>query len=365
MMRRFLKYFPVPKYLQTPAYGLDLSDRSLKYVLLDKKNGAPIVSAFGERLIPEEILASGEIKKAPELISFLGGIKEELKARYCVVSLPEEKAFLVSIQMPRVEYSQIRTALEVQIEEYVPLKAEEIIFDFSIAEYDDKTFSASVTAYPSSLVLSYRDVFLGAGFIPIVFEMEMQAVSRAVVPLNEEGYVMLVDFGKTRTTIAVANRKEVVYASTIGVSGRELNQLIMKTLNVDVFKAEEIKKEKGFVKSAENEKLFQAMIPVMSSLKDEIYKHIEYWENHFNRSESGAGSSKTLKKIIILGGESNIHGFSEYLAYELKLPVKKANPWENIVSFESHIPEIELASSLAYASAIGLAIRGGNFHLGE
>ena len=349
----------MPKYLRMPAFGFDLSDRSLKYVLLEGNKNSLVASSFGERLIPEGVLESGEIKKSAELISFLKAIREEIRSDYCVVSLPEEKAFLVAVQIPQVNYKEIRNTIELQIEEYVPLKAEEVIFDFNIFEFDGTAISLNVTAYPSAFILSYQNVFRQAGFMPIAFEMEMQAASRAVTSLLEEFPVMVVDFGKTRTSLGIVFRGETVYTSTIGVAGKDLNQAIAKSLGVDSFRAEEIKRQKGFVKSGDNQDVFQAMLPVISAVKEEIFKHMEYWESH-GSLRIKAGNKMVLKKLILLGGESNIKGFAEYLSYELKIRVTKGNPWENIVSLEEHIPEIDLETSLAFSTAIGLAIRGSN-----
>ncbi len=342
-----------------PAYGFDLSDRSLKYVLLKKRGDSLEVKSFGERLIPEGILLGGEIKKSAELVSFLKAIRREIKSNYCVVSLPEEKAFLVAVQIPRMEYGEIKSALELQIEEYVPLKAEEVIFDFTITGSDETSIWLNVTAYPSAFILSYRDVFEEAGFMPIAFEMEMQAATRAVTLISEEAPVMVIDFGKTRATLGIVFHGETIYTATVGVAGKDLDQAITKALGVDSVRAEEIKKEKGFVRSAGNEEVFMALLPAISAVKEEIFKHIEYWESHgFLRINKE--NKMSLKKLVILGGESNIKGFSEYLSYELKIPVSRANPWENIVSLEEHIPEINLETSLAFGTAIGLAIRGSN-----
>lgn len=337
----FLNVFPPPKYLQMPAIGFDISDRSIKYVEICKKQGAIFVRRFGEYLIPESIIESGEIKQKEKLTDFLKTIQKELKPKHLIVALPEEKVFLAKVKLPLIKKEEIRGALELQLEEHIPLSVNEAIFDFDIS--DKNYLDINLIAFPKGIVESYRDVFVGAGFTPLVFEMEVQAASRVMVPNNEIETIILVDFGRTRTTLTIISGTKPQFTSTIKVGGEDLEKSLMKNLEIDRFQAEKIKKNQGLVKSKENEKIFNSLLPLVSVIKDEIHKLIIYSDN--------------VSKILLCGGDSNLIGLPEYLSCELKLPVELGNPWVNIISFKEHIPEIELRESLIYATALGLALR--------
>src|SRR3989344_1276583 len=241
----FLDRFPIPRYLKIPALGLDISDRSLKYVELEKKNGAMSVSRFGQRLIPDGIIERGEIKDRTRIPQVLASFKEEIKTDNIIVSLPEEKAFLIQITVPAINADKIKSVLELQIEEYVPLKAEEIIFDYTVLKIDEQVITLNVTAYPSALIYSYRDAFKEAGFMVIAFEMEMQAAARAVVPIDDQHTSLIIDFGKTRTTLAIMDEGQVKFASTIAIAGEGLTHALVNSLKIDIFRAETLKKERG------------------------------------------------------------------------------------------------------------------------
>jgi len=104
----------------------------------------------------------------------------------------------------------------------------------------------------------------------------------------------------------------------------------------------------------ENEKFFNAVLPIISAIKDETAKHLSFWKTHVSLQNR---TDKKIEKIILCGGDSNLIGLPEYLSDTLNLPVKLANPWINIVSSENYIPEIDFRESLMYATAIGLALR--------
>ena len=337
-----------------PALGLDISDRSIKYVELGKKREEIFIRRFGGHLIPRGLIEAGEIKDKEKLIGLLKNLQKELKSKYLIIALPEEKAFLARVKLPMMKEEEIRGALELQLEEHIPLSINEAIFDFNVTrEVSGSNYiDVCLIAFPKKVVEDYRDVFIKAGFIPLVLEMEMQASARTIVPQNEKKTLVVVDFGQTRTSFSIVSRNEVQFTTTIRVAGEELEKALMRNLKVDQIQAEKIKKESGFRKSKENEKIFNSILPIISVIKDEIGKCINYWNSNF-----GDNDLKKVSKILLCGGDSNLFGFSEYLSYELKLPVEPGNPWVNIFSFEEHIPEIELKDSLSYAIALGLALR--------
>ena len=66
---------------------------------------------------------------------------------------------------------------------------------------------------------------------------------------------------------------------------------------------------------------------------------------------------RQIKKVILCGGDSNLVGLSEYFSVSMKVSVEMANVWVNITNTEKYIPDISFNQSLAFASALGLALR--------
>lgn len=348
--------FPVPKYLKMPAVGVDVSDRSFKYMELCEKKGQFLVSGFGTKIIPEGIVESGEIKDKKKFTELLKSINSELKIKFINASLPEEKAFISRIELPLMDEENIRNAIEFQLEEHIPMSASDAIFDFEIIKKDDKkkTISINVAACPKALVESYRDAFLESGFLPLSFEMETQSFARSLVPKDTGTSYFLVDFGKTRTSFAIVNEGKVKFSSSIKIGGDKANESLSRNLNIDIFAAENLKKERGLTKNKNNEKVFESLLLVVSVIKDEIKRNIGYWNSYTLKEQ---GETKNIEKVLLCGGDSNLAGLPEYLSYELKIPVELGNPWVNIFSFKKYVPDIELNESLTYAVALGLALK--------
>lgn len=357
-MKNFLlKYFPPPRWLKIPAFGLDISDRSFKFAELRLKNGELALGRFGRKAIPEGLLQSGEIKNKDALTELLASSFRSMRGEAVAVSLPEEKAFVGSATLPKMAPDEVREALEAGLEEYIPLPAQEAVFDFEIIKTDENLdhTDAVIVAFPRSFVQSYLDVVKAAGLYPSVFQMEAHALARATLAMDWKESVMLVDFGRTRVSFIIVSGGMVRFTSTVALAGEELDRAISKALGVDIFEAERLKKERGLVRVSESKEIFDALLPTVSSIKDEISRHLIFWKSHTQHLHV---PSPEVRQIYLSGGDANLRGFPEYLSYEFKLPVKLANPWVNITDFENYIPEITYRESLSYAPALGLALSG-------
>ena len=117
--------------LKPESFGLDISDLSLKIIKLKKKRGTLSLASFGETTIPAGIIEGGEIKNEEvfariikEAINKVKG--ERLRAKYVIVSLPEEKAFLQVIQLPKMTEEELKKAVRFEAENYIPLPIEEV-----------------------------------------------------------------------------------------------------------------------------------------------------------------------------------------------------------------------------------------------
>lgn len=363
----FYRLFPAPRYLDFPAIGLDISDRSIKYIELRASGKGLRLKRSGEKKLTEGTIVAGEIKKPDELSAELAAFLKPLGVNYLVSALPEERSYISVISLPEAKKEELREAVELGLPEKIPLPAGEAIFDFEllkpraeivneakIRDTQPKHLDAVVYAFPKTIVKSYLDVYLNAGLTPVSFIMETAALSRALIPdFQENPPIMIVDFGRTRTTFVIVAGGKVRFSSTVSVAGLSLDQALAKTLNLGLAEAEKIKKERGLSRSPEDRAIYETLLPAVSAVADEIERHILFWNTH---AEHVHGESLQITKVILSGGDSNLIGFKEYLASKLGLKAELGNPWINVAPFEKYIPELSLNESLTFSIAVGLAL---------
>jgi type IV pilus assembly protein PilM len=350
----FYKFFPPPRFLQMPAVGLDISDASVRFAELVESRRGLRIGRYGEWVIPSGVIESGEIKKPVELRAIFSDFKKKFSLDFVAVSLPEEKAYLFNQHLPAMKRSEIRGAIELSLEEHVPIKTGEAIFDYEILKENDMITHVGVSVLAESLVNGYTEAFAGTGITPVAFEIEAQSLARSVVPYGDRQVYMIVDFGKTRTGIAIVAGEAVQFTATIQVGGGTLTESISKNLNISYKEAESMKHEKGVLGGVGDENFSLAIMTTISILRDEISRHHSYWSAH----EDEYGKPRpAIQKIFLCGGDSNLAGFIDYLAAGLPVPIALANVMVNVNSLERYVPEIGFNDSLRYATAIGLALR--------
>ncbi len=352
--RFFRRFFPVPRFLAEPFFGLDISDESLKFVeLIDTKDGMD-VGRHGERAIPPGIIESGKIKNPKRMEEILMKLKTEVGVKSVRVSLPEEQVYLFKLRLEKLGLENVRESIELALEEHIPLQASDTIFDYELLNQDKESLELQVAAIPKNIIESYLTIFKNAQIRAQSFELEAQAISRSVVKNGDLETYMIVDFGEKRTGIFIISRGVVMFTSTLDVGGVMLSDMIAKNFKISFEEAESMKRKYGLLRNTANKELFSVLLNSVSILRDEIVKHSLYWHTH--KDEEGK-SNPPIKKIILCGGDSNLIGLPDYLSISIKTEVEMANVWSNIINTEDHIPEIDFKRALSFAAALGLALR--------
>lgn len=347
--------FPTPKFLRMPSVGLDISDKSIRFLGFRNERGGLRIDRYAERQLPPGIVEAGKIKDARKMKEALVALKEEYGLEFVRVSLPEEQAYLFEMRTPRVKKQDIKESVALQLEEYAPLKATEAVFDYELVRETSDSYILQVSAYPEPLAASYADIFLGSGLVPMSFEIEAQAIARAVTPKHNKGTSMIVDFGQTRSGIAIISEGIVVFASTVEIGGARITEAIAQKLSLSLVDAERLKREYGLVRERRNGKadIFPIVLSNVATLRDEINKHFVYWHTH-RLGESGV--RRPIEKIVLSGSGANLRGFPEYLARSMRVRVEVGDVWSNVAMPDTYLPVITRRESLAYATAIGLAL---------
>jgi type IV pilus assembly protein PilM len=354
--KKLFDYFPLPKFLEMPAIGLDISDDAIRFVELIKKDGLVSLGRFGIRPLPPGFVQGGEILNKDEVISILKKLREELNIRFVHASLPEEKDYLYKTEAPRIDARAIREFVELRIEENVPLEARSSVFDYSVTESDSSNKSEHldicVSVMPSKVISIYLDVLYGGGFTPLSLQTEAEILSRTVVKKEDRGTYLILNFGETKTGLSITSEGMPRFASTVQIGGNAITNAIAKHFSVEMYEAKRIKEEKGYVRNKANMELFFSLMNTISVIRDEVNKLMNYWRT---KQENISGTPQAIDSIILCGRNAAIVGFDEYLSLSMKTPVRIADVWANVLSFEDSIPRIHFLDSLDYGVAVGLA----------
>ncbi len=352
----------VARFTEFRITGLDISDLSMKYVSFDKtKKNKIILSAFGEITYPEGIIANGQIKDEQKLTDELAKwrVKEKknIPSPFVALSLPEEKSFIRAVKIPRVRREDIANAIRWEIENQIPLPLEEVTYDYEIitnAHTNQDQLDIIITAFPRDILLAYVRAVKAAGLIPYAIELESQSLTRACVQSSQDN-VVIVDVGRTRTSLVLFAGGAILYTSTIEYGGLIFEQYIAKQLGIRMEEARQLKIDIGLDKTRQNGEVYMALIPAITAIGDEVSRALAYYQGH---SLSIQVAAPAIQTVLLSGGDANLRGLDTYLASVLKINVERADPFSIIKNKSAHtIPPLTRHDALAYATAIGLALR--------
>lgn len=387
-----------------PAFGIDLSDLSVKVAQVKKKGDKLILTSLGQKTLPQGLIDEGVIQNEKEVIENIKKATSEvrgqrIKTKYIVCSLPEEKAFIKTIKIPRAEKKEIGEMIKWQIEPNFPVKLDDVYFDWRKVEPFEKigkeiqkkqsgTEVVSIAVISKEIVDSYLSVFKKAGFQPIVFEIESMSVVRSLIPGSLSSYpVIILDMGKCGTGLTIFSGKTILFTTHIGLGGRDLDKAIAQKLKVSEDEAERLKKEIGLInirkkwrvyripiveksskraiseskfsllKRLKEDEIFDALEPILTNLVEQVKHFVEFFKD-FGRVEYVPDG--IIREVILCGGEANLIGLCDFLSSSLKLKVRLGNPLINISKciFLRKKETFSQKQSLAFSTAIGLAIRG-------
>src|SRR3989338_2375468 len=358
---RFLsRYFPTPAVLVPRSAGIDISDSSVKWIVLSSKRDTNFVASYGSETIPAGVIEKGTIRDAQSLANVLRTVKTKMGGvSQAHAALPEEAAYVFSMHVPeKTAREQIMGMIEFELEDRVPLSPRDAVYDFSIIMEHDDGIGAEigVVVFPSEFAKSYVQAFESAGIELLSLELEASSIARTISGKHaNEPVILSVDFGKARTGFAVLKHGIPIFSSTVEVGGDPITHAVMDKLSLSPEEAQVFKNDQGLLAEGKKSSGLEALVGAASALSDEVAKHYHYWDTR--RNDKGEHVTP-VGRVLIVGGSANLKGLADYIAGRIGATTELPNVWENVCSFDKYIPPIDTKESLRYATAIGLALRG-------
>ncbi len=269
--------------------------------------------------------------------------------RFANIALPESRSYLFEAEIAGSDPRGWRTAIEQRLDEYVPLPPAEVAFD--VVPAGDTT--AIGVAYAHRVIEESLSAFDEANIRVRSIENEMFAMPRALLKEGDPDTVLIIDIGRTTTKLAVVSNRIPRFATTLDIGGHALTLAVQKHFGVSEEEAKRVKAEKGIVSTEANSEYLQAMLSTVSVIREEIARRLEYWQS---RAEAGP-KHEPVTRAILIGGNATIRGLPEYLETTLKIPVSLGDVFVNLAPRDAWLPPLDYLESLAYSTAIGLALR--------
>lgn len=325
-LEKIKKEIPVPKMISFNHAGIDIGLDHIRHISFKRENGDLFVDKHGVENLTKSVNKREALSENNEVVDTLRKIQKEFKYKYVEVSLPEELAYIYTQEVTDGDVETIRGQIEFKIEENVPLKTDETIFDFvSVLSLKNGNRLISVSVVSTKVVEDYIDTFQKANMKVVSLMIQNQALCKSLIYKKDIKSYCIITIEKKYIVVSIVSNGIVLYTSTIN-----------KTLFDDNLNPE--RKE------------------ILEEVIKDIYKIIIFWVSYIEENKS-YGFDK-IDSIIVSSTHSNIieSEFINMMTNKLAIKIDKPNVWINVFDLNNQIPPINKIESYQYATAIGLSL---------
>lgn len=350
--------------------GLDIGTHAVRAVELNFSRGQATMQRMGQVALPYGSVVAGEVVDAPAVAAALRRLWREVgfRQRSVVVGVANQRVVARVIDVPAMPEEDLRSALQFQVQDLIPIPLAEAVLDHQIVERftgDDsqEQYRVLVVAAHRDMLQSLLAALEGAGLSASRIDLEPFALVRSLyappfhldeeaVEAVEAGAEAIVDVGAGVTNVVVHEQGMPRFVRTLPTGGNALSEAVATDLSVELDDAEELKRRADPV-SAEADSARAAAV-ISSSLTpvvNEVRGSLDFW------LAQSAGSR--LARVLLTGGGSRHDELATRLHTLLGVPVEPGRPLRAVALGNTGLaPEVLERNEDLLAVPLGLALSG-------
>ncbi|HRY63618.1 MAG TPA: pilus assembly protein PilM, partial [Patescibacteria group bacterium] len=321
--------------------GVDLGTSAVKMVELQDKGGRALLLTYGYVEQPTDIIRSSSREMESKIVNIIKDIhkKSHMTSKRVVAALPSFSVFSSIISLPAMKKKDLAKAIQWEAKKFIPLPIEEMTLDWKIVppkpvmpvinalpkKKDDATnkgekkgeqnepqsfltkildtkkavpgnpslknnIKVLLTAAPKKIVERYIRIFRTAEMELVSLETEAFALERSLAG-NDPAPIMVIDIGAVSSNISIIESSIPILTRSIDVGGVSITKAIMTSLNVDLERAEQFKRDIGFSADGPGglpDTVKSAINPIINEVKYSVDIYL-----------SQSGTQNKIEKIIL------------------------------------------------------------------
>jgi len=348
---------------QFKAFGLDISDASIKVMQLESSSNGFYPVAFANVPLPAKVINNHLIineLKLSQCINAAVNSAKNINTKYVVASIPESKSFVRTLFISNMPESEIESSLPWELEQDIPVPIDQVYLDWQVIRNVGDKMEVLVMAASKEYVDPLINSLKQAKLVPVALELDSQSMVRALIgPDSFKKSMLVLDIATTQSTFIIVENGVIQYTSSVPMAGNAFTESIARALAIPFAAAEDLKREKGLLTETKKGNIRGAILPVLDNIVDEIRNVARFFEEH-------SDNHHTIDEVLICGGSAKLLGISDYIAARLNLGAGKSfskvqlgNPWVNVLvgKMDKKFP-ISQQDALGYTAVVGLALHG-------
>ena len=387
--------------------GVDVGSTAVRVAEVAAGDIPVIVRAAQVPLRPG-VVEAGEVRQPEAVAEALRELwsKSGVKSKQVHLGVGNQRVVVREVALPWLPEKELRDTLGFQVQEFIPMPAEEAVLDFDpLGEMDQggrRMVRILLVAAHKPMVNALVEAALAAKLDPQGVDLSPFAVTRAVgtgdsgLDLDSSGDEAIVDIGAQVTSICVHDRGVIRFVRMLPSGGRDITLAIASGLGVDDEVAERLKRgdrSQGIANAAPAvgspadgaaagrlpapaETLPTDTLPTDTlrpeaprgapggisdpgevrdlaltrarDFVDEVRSSLEFYTAQTPDAQIG--------RVLVVGGGSRLDGLLELLQERLPVPVDRGRLFERAKSEVELSAEASAEAEAVLSVAVGLAI---------
>jgi type IV pilus assembly protein PilM len=387
--------------------GVDVGSTAVRVAEVAAGDIPVIVRAAQVPLRPG-VVEAGEVRQPEAVAEALHELwsKSGVKSKQVHLGVGNQRVVVREVALPWLPEKELRDTLGFQVQEFIPMPADEAVLDFDpLGEMDQggrRMVRILLVAAHKPMVNALVEAALAAKLDPQGIDLSPFAVTRAVgtgdsgLDLDSSGDEAIVDIGAQVTSICVHDRGVIRFVRMLPSGGRDITLAIASGLGVDDEVAERLKRgdrSQGIANTApavgspaggaaagrlpapadtlptdtlgtdtlgvEAQRGVPGGISDPSEVRDlaltraggfvdEVRSSLEFYTAQMPDAQIG--------RVLVVGGGSRMDGLLELLQERLPVPVDRGRLFERAKSEVELSAEASAEAEAVLSVAVGLAI---------
>lgn len=334
--------------------AIDISDTIIRLVALERHRRSWKLKVRAEISVPAGLINDGDIKHPDEVSQLLKSLvaAAEIRTREMSITIPEHHTFVKLMSVPADSGKDLAPAIAAELTQHIPYDLAEVYWDWYRVAQPNSLGQPQVLigAAPRRIVDEYLKLGTLAGLDVTNAEIESIVIARSVLgPQPPDDARIILDLGRTRSTLILVDRGIVQFSSTIRYAGRELNQFIADELHISLEQAERAKTLFGLDPKRGKGLLRQALAPHIDAIADGVANVEEFFQAHFV-------DHRPISIIQLTGSGALLRNIDVELQTRLDQQVIISPSWiyQQLVK---NNPDLPIELGYTYSTVFGLALR--------
>ena len=349
--------------------GLDIGTHAVTATELRlARNGEVTVNRFGQVALRQGAVRGGEVVDIAEVSAALKRLWREggFSGKRVVVGVGNQRVVVRPTEMPAMAEEDLRSAVEFQAQELIPIPLDEAILDYQVLErfvnHDgDEMLRVLIVAAQREMVKTMLSALDGAGLEASLVDLMPFALLRSLVDLNTFADLdvndlygeAIISLGAGMTTMVVHEFGVPRYIRTLGIGSSDITQTIADELDISFDEAEGLKRQVslGVASSPHAVQAAEIISRRVSIFVDEVKDSLEL--------HTSQAASAPLGRVVVTGGGRRVPGLLEKLQSAVGCDVVVGSPFARFELGRTNLTPEQLRQAEDLASvSLGLALAG-------